>query len=498
MVPKKCYDPQSTPLGPGVYLFRNRCGDVIYVGKAKILRRRLASYFQPSRAQLREPKLRALIHSIAQVEIRPTRTESAALLLEDQLIKEYKPRYNIDLTDDKRFLLVALDGRERFPRLSLVRVRRNDGRDYWGPFPQAGALRETVKRVSAYFKLRTCGSRCLAAGVGGRPCLEAAIGHCSAPCAGQISAAEYRVQTDRVKKLFAGEQQEVVRHFTQRMQHAATTGDYEEAATLRDVIRNLQKPQWQTGRGKGQPAPLAGEAALTGLGKCLQLPRPPRTIECFDVSNIAGCFAVGSMVCFQDGRPAVKRYRRFRIRSVSGIDDYAMMRELVIRRYRRLVDEGLPLPDLIMLDGGPGQLGAALSALQELGLTAQPVIALAKRHEEVFLPGSPVPLRLPRHHPALRLLQAVRDEAHRFALQYHHALRRKRLAESVLDEVPGVSRARRVALLREFGSVRQLRGATPEAIAAAVPGIGTAKAQEILRHLALVAGGAAGEKASAS
>jgi excinuclease ABC subunit C len=285
--------------------------------------------------------------------------------------------------------------------------------------------------------------------------------------------------------VFSGDTAELVAHFTLRMRVAAEKGEFEEAAILRDIIRNLQSITRKTGSRnphahRGVPAP---ETALAGLARCLGLPKPPRTIECFDVSNIAGCFAVGSMICYQNGRPAPQRYRRYSIRSVEGIDDYAMIREVILRRYRRLRAEGQGLPDLVMVDGGQGQLAAAVSALQETGNATLPIVALAKRDEELFLPGTPLPVRLPRHHPVLRLLQAIRDEAHRFALKYHLSLRHKRLTESILDSVPGISRARRTALLRRFGSVRQVCGATAQEIAAALPGTGVRKAAEILRFL---------------
>ena len=481
------FSTQEVPNEPGVYVFRNSSGKVIYVGKAKSLRKRLASYFQPSRLRSADPKLRSLIKSIAQYELHPVKSESEALLLESRLIKQYSPRYNVALRDDKRFLLIAIDVAEPFPRPVLTRIKREDGRLYFGPFPRAGAARQTVRFLSAFFGLRACSPR-IPDEQTRMHCADRIVRRCSRPCTGDVSADEYRRRVDRLVAALGGELAEVEDALQRDMKQLSDRRKFEEAARVRDILENVRYVAEVEKRRSFERATLrphrdAAGSGVESLGKALGIRRAPYVIECFDISNIGGRMAVGSMVCFREGRPSTRDYRRFRIRTVEGSDDFGMMREVISRRYSRLLSEGQALPDLIVVDGGAGQLSAALSALNDIGCPPLPVLGLAKRQEEIYLPGRSEPVMLDRHEAALKLLQSARDEAHRFAVSYHRELRRKRIANSVLDGIDGVGEKRREQLLREFGGVSRLRKATAEEIAARVPGLGQALASKILESL---------------
>ncbi len=482
----KRFSPQDVPASPGVYVFRNDSGTVIYVGKAKNLRRRLASYFQPSRRQTAEPKVRALIKSIAQYDIITVRSDAEALLLESRLIKEYSPRYNVVLRDDKRYPLIAIDLTEPFPRLLTTRLRRDDGRIYYGPFPYTSAMKATIRYLSKHFGLRTCKAR--HPGPDTRQhCLERTVRTCSCPCLNRITQEAYLEKLDQARQVLEGHTAEILKQLRHDMQSAASSQRFEEAAQLRDIIANISSvctPQTRRfSRASLAPNP-DGLEAVKALQEALGLTRPPVVVECFDISNISGTLAVGSLTCFREGVPSRKDYRRFRIRTVEGADDFAMMAEVIRRRYGKAVREGrAELPDLIVVDGGVGQLNAALGALLSEGVPPLPILGLAKKQEAIFLPGCPEPVILPRHHAGLRMLQAIRDEAHRFAVAYHRELRRRRIADSVLDEIEGVGEERREAILRAFKSVAQLRKATAEEIACRVPGIGPELAGRIHDYL---------------
>ncbi len=480
------FSAQDTPNRPGVYIFRSASGQVIYVGKARSLRKRLATYFQPARSVEADAKLRALIHSIAAYETIEVDSEAEALLLESRLIKQYDPRYNIELRDDKRFLHVCVDLLEPFPRLTLVRIRKDDKRLYFGPFPRAGVLRQTVDYLSRRFGLRTCSVREPGPEVR-RHCLDHVIRDCLGPCTGLVTAAAYAEHLERALQVLRGDCRPLVAELQERMATAALARRFEQAAELRDMIENLASisaPTRRFARATIEDRERRSDTAVTALQEALQLSCAPTVIECFDLSNIGGRLAVGSMVCFRHGRPATSDYRRFRIRSPDATDDTAMMREVVARRYGRLLAEQHPLPDLIVVDGGLGQLHAAAQALEQVGARPAGLIGLAKRQEEVFVVGRPDSLRLPAHHLGLRLLQALRDEAHRFANSYHRVLRQRRIADSALLEIEGVGKRRCADLLRALGSVRRIRRCTPAEIAAAVPGLGPLLAQRIWQHLA--------------
>jgi len=470
---KAQFRPGAVPAQPGVYVYRDRFGNVIYVGKAANLRRRMSQYFQPSRQAKADPKTRSLLNSIATWEYYEVKSEEEALILETRLIKEYAPRYNVLMRDDKRFYLLKINPRENFPRLRLTRLRKDDGALYYGPYPRATALREAVEFLNRHFGLRVCHSDSPDA-TDYQHCQAGTIRDCSAPCVGKETPEGYRQRLEAVAKVFDGNIAPLVDMLKERMVKASIAMQFEQAAKWRDVIATLEEAFGHRGRSfRFASLPSAsGEEAVKDLQAALQIPGMPKMIEAFDISNIGGTLAVASMVCFVDGRPSRSRYRRFRIRTVDHSDDFAMMHEAVTRCYRRRLDEQRPLPDLIMIDGGKGQLSSAVKALVEVGCPPLPVIGLAKKHEEIFLPGRSEPIVIDHSRPALRLLQAVRDEAHRFAISYHRELRQKRLQESLLDEIPGIGEERKKALLTTFGSVRELRKATAEEIAARVPGLG--------------------------
>ena len=479
--PVRRFSPQDVTLSPGVYVFRNSSGEVIYVGKARSLRKRLSSYFRPSAVARADPKVRALINSIASYEVFPVKTESEALLLESRFIKEYAPRYNVSLRDDKRFLLICVDPTETFPRLRLTRLRKDDGRVDFGPFPRAGALRQTLRQVAAHVGLRTCSAR-LPTPETRRRCIHRSFSQCSCPCTGKVTAAEYASRLDAAYSILRGETSAFVDHVRTEVRRLAGLRRFEDAAHLRDVLENLKAVCSPHDRRFSASIIQTGkptDAGLLELQELLSLASPPRVIECFDISNIGGRLAVGSMVCFRDGRPSPRDYRRYRVRAPEPTDDAGMLRHVVARRYQRVCREGLPVANLVVIDGGRTQLAAATDALALAGMSVPAVLALAKKREEVYVVGRDLPLLLARTHPALRLLQALRDEAHRFALSYHRQLRRRRIRESVLCEVSGVGPKRQALLLGAFGSLRGLAAATPEQIAVGVPGLGLSLARQI-------------------
>ena len=479
---------QDVSRSPGVYVFRNRAGEVIYVGKAKNLRNRMRSYFMPSTARRSDPKLRALIHSIASYQTFELSSESEALLLEAQFIKQYNPRYNIEMRDDKRYLHLRVDPAETFPRFTFARLRRDDGCLYFGPFPQATALRETVRLLEKRFGLRSCNcpepneeTR--------RHCLEHILRDCTSPCIGNITRQEYLDRLEQALAVLRGEEvaAKIAAELQEQMKACAARLDYEEAARLRDILEHFKMVLEPTRRFINQTisrrTSLDNQEGMQCLQQALGLPTLPRYMECFDMSNISGSLAVGSMVCFRNGRPATGEYRRFRIRSAESAGDIAFMREVLTRRYARLLKEGAALPDLVVLDGGAGQLHAAIAVFQSIGMPPIPLLGLAKQQEQLYLPGRNAPIALPRDNPGLKMLQALRDEAHRFANAYHRQLRNRRISNSVLADLPGIGKARQEKILRTFGSVRQLLQKTPAEIAGAIPGLGLATAEKILHYL---------------
>jgi excinuclease ABC subunit C len=490
----------NLPHKPGVYLMRDRFGTVIYVGKARDLRKRVSQYFQPSRRMGWDLKFRALVDAIHDLDAHVVRSEPEALLLEGKLIKEFRPRYNISFRDDKRFLLLKVNLNDPIPRFTLTRLRTDDGARYFGPFAGSGALRRTLNLVRQQFNLRGC-----------RPltpteqdykhCLYAHLKVCTAPCIANVSRDQYLAQVRAACDFLDGQCAEMKEQLEVEMKNAAAALDFEKAAELRDLIADLGRTTRKTARFErvpySLPAGLDAERDLEELRDVLGLKALPGRIEGFDISNISGTFAVASMVSFRNGRPDRSGYRRFKIRTVTGQDDFACMAEVVRRRYARLLREsavpeesasptedpasggtGVGLPDLIVIDGGKGQLNAAWAELDKLGVKGVAVIGLAKEFEEIHRPEFTEPLRLSHDTGALKLLQRVRDESHRFANSYNAQLRLKRISESILDEFPGIGTRRKAALLKRFGSVHRLHGASVEEIAQ-VQGFGGKAAAEL-------------------
>ena len=535
------------PHKPGIYLMKDRFGTVIYVGKARDLRKRVSQYFQSSRRMGWDLKFNALVEAIHDLDVHVVRSEPEALLLEGKLIKEFHPRYNISFRDDKRFPLVKVNLRDPIPRFTLTRLRTDDGARYFGPFPDGGALRNTLALIRRQFNLRGC--RVLTPGPADyKHCLYGNLKWCTAPCIGNVTLEQYLEQVQAACNFLDGQCAELSGQLEADMRKAAAAQDFEQAASLRDLIRDLQRTTRKLEHFERVPytLPMAIDPVrdLAELATVLGLPAPPQRIEGFDISNISGTFAVASLVSFKHGRPDRANYRRFKIKTVTGQDDFACMAEVVRRRYTRLLKEsgvgqasrlspstseevgdrrdacstrdeggqaipqelqklvdevsakvrrGVPvlsstlhspssLPDLILIDGGKGQLSAACAELAKLGLSRIPVIGLAKEFEEIYRPGISEPLRLGLDHRAVKLVQRVRDESHRVANSYNAQLRLKRISESLLDEFPGMGEQRKAALLRKFGSLQRLRLATVEQLAE-VSGFGGKAAAELKTFL---------------
>ncbi len=605
----------ALPAHPGVYLMRNAAGEVIYVGKAVNLAQRVRSYFQ--RSSQEQPKVRRLVREIADLEWILTNSEVEALILEANLIKRYRPRYNVRLKDDKRYPYLQIT-REPFPRVRITRRFVRDGSRYFGPYTSTSALRETLDLLRHLFPFRTC-DRTIT-GQDRRACLYYDLKLCPAPCIGAVDEATYRQTITELEQFLEGEGEAVLEALREQIEAASAEMAFERAALLRDRYRALQQVMQRQAiistaalnqdviaiaRDEGQacvevffvrhgkllgrehfvlegaayadeeemvraflqqfytrastvppeillPEQLAeaevleswlrsrrggavylkvpregneeallrlatenaaetlrqlkatwamdkhrAEEALRELQEALTLPRPPVRMECYDISTTQGVEVVGSMVVFEHGAPRKSDYRRFRIRTVQGQDDFASMREVLTRRFSRWqrIQAGElkgtrgsqawgKLPDLLVIDGGKGQLAEAVAVLRHFGLEGKvPVVGLAKRHEELFLPGRSRPLRLEPTSPALLLLRRLRDEAHRFAITYHRKRRRRRGLASTLEEIPGIGPVRRKALLRHFDSLEAIRQAD-EAALMAVPGISRALAQAIRDHFA--------------
>jgi excinuclease ABC subunit C len=604
----------TIPDVPGSYQFKDRDGRVIYVGKAKSLRHRLANYFVSPAALA--PRTRQMVAAAESVEWIEVRNEVEALFLEFNLIKKHKPRFNIRLKDDKSYPYLAVTLDEEWPRAMVMRGAKRKGVRYFGPFAHAYAIRETLDLLLRTFPIRTCSNNKLERHQKlGRPCLYAHIEKCSAPCVEAVSEEEYSRLVADLLEFLDGDTEGVVNRLEAEMRAASNELEYERAARLRDQLASVRKAierqqmvgerdedydaiglaedeleasvqvfNVRKGRMMGRkglivdkveelsrPALVAriveqlyGDAeevpkeilvpeepeelelyeeflshtrgskvrirvpkrgnkrsfletvtknaeeafarhrlkrasdhnararALTALQESLDLPEAPLRIECYDISHIMGTEIVGSMVVMEDGLAKRSDYRRFKVRTLEGQDDFAAMGEVLTRRftnYLRERDEGVQAgkrfsypPNLVLVDGGKGQLGVAEAVLEELGLEEIPVAALAKRFEEVYRPGDPEPIRIPRDSEALYLLQAVRDEAHRFAITYHRQLRGKAMTRSALDAIPGLGPARRTRLLKEFGSVKRIRGLSEEELTA-LPWLPASVARNVYAHL---------------
>lgn len=538
----------QVPHRPGVYLHKDRFGTVIYVGKARDLRKRVSQYFHPSRRMGWDLKFNALVDAIHDFDWHVVKNEPESLLLEGRLIKDFQPRFNIDFRDDKRFLLLKVNLNDPIPRFTLTRLRKDDGCVYFGPFAHSGSVRRALTMMRRKFHLRGC--RPMTPGAADhKHCLYGNLKHCTAPCIGNVTRDEYLAQVRAGIEFLEGQTDELCAELEAEMKRAATALEFEKAAQLRDALEDLRRTTLKTEKFERIPykLPVAinPESDLRELGRVLGLKGPPARIEGYDISNISGTFMVASMVSFWHGRPDRSNYRRFRMKTVTEQNDFACMAETIRRRYSRLVreirdgrtaarddageggeasptelagavrdvsrafkgavpgpltDAAAPvveelqapwvprppskpgLPDLILIDGGPGQLNAACAELALLGLSHIPVIGLAKENEEIYRPGVPDPLVLGLDNNAVKLLQRVRDESHRFANTYNAQLRLRKISESVLDEFSGIGDARKQALLRKFGSVQRLRRASVEDIAA-IPGFGGRTAADLKAFL---------------
>jgi excinuclease ABC subunit C len=580
----KSNDPDDLPLVPGVYLMKDVEDRILYVGKAKSLKKRVKSYFRNDL----DPKTRALMKHFHHMEYMVTDTEKEALILESNLIKKHMPRYNIRLKDDKRYPYIKVTN-ETFPRVLITRRVLDDGSYYYGPFPEATALKRLVKFLKSLFKVRDCKRM-------DGPCLNYQIDLCNAPCDKKITEEEYKKLVDNVSFFFEGKYDEIMSTLKSEMEQAAQNHEYEKAAVLRDQLNSvedvLEKQKMEFTRSLDQdvvasasdnelacavvfsvregkiigkddflmsgaentseekiisaflkqyytgprhvPAkiiipkevedkklveewlsekrdanvsievPTEGveyrlvrmvsknaeiilnhqkevKGALLDLKKYLGIPRIPKRIEAFDISNISGKMAVGSMVVFENGAPKKNHYRRYKIET-EGPDDYAMMREMLERRYTGLLEDNGHSPDLVLVDGGKGQLNVATEVFNSLGVHDVPVIGLAKEFEHVFIPQTPSPLILPRNSEALLLLQRIRDEAHRFAINYHKTLRSKEFEKSRLDQIVGVGNKRKIKLLKYFGDISKIEEASVNDIAK-VDGINRKLAEKIHEQL---------------
>jgi excinuclease ABC subunit C len=432
------------PATPGVYLMKDAQGRVVYVGKAKSLRGRAAHYF--TRAAADDPRTADLVKVIADIDYLPAESEVDALLLEARLVKDIQPRFNVDLKDDKTFPYLQIRVREDFPRVEFTRNPRRRGVKLYGPFTSARSLRYAVQVLQRLFKFRTCTLDIDAEDPRWRwfrPCLLHSIHQCTAPCNFRVGKEDYRKQIRALRLVLEGKKARLLAEMEREMQQASAALQFEKAARLRDDITAL-KNLGLRGEVDRDVQPevfhIEPKKGLVGLRKVLGLAKTPRTIEGIDIAHLGGDDMVASLVSFIDGLPFKPGYRRYRIKSVRGVDDFASVREVVSRRFRNAgraraaaeapgEDEQV-FPDVLLIDGGKGQLNAALEAFGLLGVEPPCLISLAKREEEIYRPGEAEPLRLGRHAAALRLLQYVRDEAHRFAQHYHHILRRKRLEDS--------------------------------------------------------------------
>ncbi len=472
---------QELPDKPGCYMLRDRKGRIIYVGKALSLRKRVQSYFRPSTIRNAPPKLRSMINSVEDIEIVVVRNETEALLTEGNLIKQYKPRYNVLLRDDKRYLALRADPDAPVPRLTTCRIIRNDGALYFGPFPTSAVVRTVQEFLEKRFGLRKC-SPIIPDAETHRHCMNEILRFCSAPCIGKITLEDYHANFNQACAFLRGERLGIIEEVKTLMEEYAKKHDYENAALWRDTWIAMRKMIKERAKVRSTPEFNKAEA-MTGirqLAEILDLPQIPHRIEGFDISNLFGTHSVASMVVALDGAPDKRFYRRFRIKTVEGADDPRSMAEVITRRYKRLRDERSALPQLIMIDGGITQLRASREALQTLALNI-PAVGLAKQMEEIVIDHPQQnSIFLPHNSNALKILIRLRDEAHRFAVDYHRRLRNRTIRESVLDEIPGVGPSKKATLLRHFGSVYRLARASIEEISA-VPGINRSQAEAIQR-----------------
>lgn len=471
---------------PGVYIMRDRLGRVIYVGKAKNLKKRVSSYFYSEKMnQFREfqPKIAVMVSLVDDFDFMEVKSEVEALLLESQLIKQWKPKYNTIAKDDKRFLIVRVDVQNSLPQFRLTRNRTDSKSVYFGPFTNSVELKTTLKdlRIKFGILLGDTHPQKIADNLFKLyDDIRAEIyGHSN-----EVTPEEYRERVVRACSFLEGKAHDYLQAIEAQMKAASAKRDYEKAAEFRDLIFAIKKTLEPHRKFHAQP-PIKvphTEAPMVALGKAISLHKPPGDIECFDISHISGTFVVASMVHFTNGIPDKAKYRRYKIRTFIGNDDYQAMQEVVSRRYLRLHGEGLPLPDLIVIDGGKGQVNAAMTAFLANDLTPPILIGLAKKRETIVFSDGRPDLNLPLDNPALQLLQRIRDEAHRFANAFNAELRSKKIRESVLDDFNGLGPVRKEALLKHFKTIANLRKATCEELQE-VAGIGPKIAEELHHFL---------------
>lgn len=436
---------KELPDSPGVYIFRDESGKAVYVGKASSLRDRVKSYFQPSRRL--NPRLEAMVYYVRDVEWLVTPSEAEALLFEANLIKEYKPKYNVAYRDDKSYPFIKITMAEETPKVLVTRGRKNDGSIYFGPYSNAKLLRRAVKSIRAIFPFRTCNP------MPKRACAYYDMGLCPAPCEGKVTKGEYDDTIKQIILFIEGKKDELLKKLSYRMKFLAEHRRFEEASRVRDKIQVL-------GKVITKKAKVGIEGQLDEFKRVLGFKKEPRYIEAFDISNIKGESACGSMVVFVEGKPLKSKYKMFRIKEVEGQDDYSMMREVIRRRYKRALNERQNLPDLILIDGGKGHLACAAGEIHALGIRDIPIVGIAKVVEHIYTLNRDEPIVLPPTSKALHLIQRIRDESHRFAIRYHHILRQKATRRSALDGIPGIGPKRKTLLLKRFGSTEGIKKAT--------------------------------------
>jgi len=402
----------NLPRTPGVYIMKDGSGGVLYVGKANDLRKRVSSYFQRSRKH--PERIDALISRIADMDFIPASTSAEALIYENGLIKQLSPKYNVALRDDKSYPMLKLTVNEKFPRLMLTRERRNDGALYYGPYTSAKLLKEALKILQKLFPLRTCNK------MPKKECLQFHIQQCLGPCIGNINRERYNNLVTQLKLFLEGRRAELNKFLSDKMKELSARENFEEAKEYRDRLEALNVVK----KDRVRYGPINESEELKTI---LKIKGKLERIEAFDISNIMGDEATGSLVYFYKGKPDKNEYRRFKIKTVSGMDDYSMMREIVRRRYSRSIEERKALPDLIIIDGGKGHLSVALDELKKLGVDNIPAIGIAKEFERIYTKGRVEPIVLPKESKALHLLERIRDEAHRFAISYHKKLMSKRI-----------------------------------------------------------------------
>ncbi|MGB3082906.1 MAG: excinuclease ABC subunit UvrC [Candidatus Omnitrophota bacterium] len=458
---------KELPDSPGVYMFLDSKGKILYVGKALRLKRRVSSYFQAGRA--RDARLELLVDDTRDIKVIRTSSEAEALIYEAGLIKDHAPKFNIELKDDKSYPYLKLTAREKYPRLFITRKRINDGSVYYGPYVNVKLLKEALSFMKKVFPLRTCTR------LHKKVCLEYDIGQCLGPCEKKTTDKDYRDTVKQLRAFLEGRKDDLIHELTKKMKQFSTKRKYEKAQAAKNRIEALTAVQQLHDRSR---KPIYGE--LDELQNTLNLSRRPVTIECFDISDIGGKQSVGSMVTFVGGKPLKSGYKKFRIKTVEGMDDYSMIREVVKRRYSHVLSENKPLPDLVLIDGGRGHFSSAKAELVSLGLDKLPVASIAKVHNHLYVEGRRQPIRLSPGSRLLLLIQRVRDEAHRFAIQYHRRLRRGEKFTTELKEIKGVGPAKEKLLMERFRSVRNLRNATQEELWEA--GIDRRTAQAIIEY----------------